>query len=92
MFEYKLEEVGMESLRLVQEIIQALCEDKITITFFEALQKVNTVHLKYNEGPTTSMIIDAARKRNIPVNTGPAGFTILGHGKIRKRSVQRFPN
>jgi cyanophycin synthetase len=83
--EYNIEESGMEALRLAQEVIQSLCDGKIPLTFSEIQQKVNAVHLEYSEGPTTSMIIDAARKRNIPVNTGPAGFTILGHGKKQKK-------
>ncbi len=83
--EYEVEEAGLESLKLASEIIKSLCGSEIPITFSEAQQKVKTVGLTYSEGPTTAMIIEAARNRNIPVNKGPAGFTVLGHGKNQKR-------
>jgi len=83
--EYEVEEAGLESLKLASEIIQSISKNEIPASFHEAQQQVMTVHCKYSEGPTTSIIIDAARKRNIPVHTGPAGFTILGYGKNQKR-------
>jgi len=83
--EYEVEEAGLESLKLASEIMQSISENEIPATFNEAQQQVMTVHCKYSDGPTTSMIIEAARKRNIPVNKGPAGFTILGCGKKQKR-------
>jgi cyanophycin synthetase len=83
--EYEIEEAGLESLKLASEIIKSLCDSEIPITFSAAQQQVKAVRLNYSEGPTTAMIIEAARKRNIPVSKGPAGFTILGHGKNQKR-------
>ena len=83
--EYEIEEAGLESLKLASEIIKSLCNSEIPITLSEAQQQVKSVHLNYCEGPTTAMIIEAAEKRNIPVSKGPAGFTILGHGKNQKR-------
>lgn len=83
--EYEIDKVGLESLKLASEIIQSLIDNKIPIPLNEAQQQVMTVKCKYSEGPTTAMIIEAARKRNIPVNAGPAGFTILGYGKNHKR-------
>jgi len=85
MFEYEIEEAGVESLRLVLKMIESLCDREIPITFGEAQQQVEHIYHKYGDGPTTAMITGAARKRNIPVSQGPAGFTILGYGKNQKR-------
>ncbi len=83
--EYEIEEAGLESLKLASDIVRSLCRNESPIAFPEARGQVQAVHRKYSEGPTTTMIIEAAKKRNIPVNTGPAGFTILGYGKNQKR-------
>ncbi|KAA0128401.1 cyanophycin synthetase [Chryseobacterium sp. SN22] len=83
--EYEIEEAGLESLKLASEMIRSLCGDEAPITFREARQQVQVAHRKYGEGPTSTMIIEAAKKRNIPVTKGPAGFTILGYGKNQKR-------
>jgi len=83
--EYEIEESGMESLRLAVGIIQSLCDDKTPISLMEAQHKAKAVHKKYCDGPTTSMIKDAARQRNIPISKGPGGFTILGYGNKQRR-------
>ena len=85
LLQYEIAEVGLESLNVASEIIKAVSNCEIPISFEEAQQKMIAIYHKYSEGPTTSMIIEAARKRNIPVNSGPAGFTILGYGKNQKR-------
>jgi cyanophycin synthetase len=85
LLEYKIEEAGMEALEMSAGIILSLCENKIPVTFAEAQSRISAVFTKYSEGPTTSMIIEAARKKNIPASKGPAGYTILGYGKNQRR-------
>lgn len=90
--EYEIEEAGLESLKLASEIIKSLCDSEIPITFSDAQQQVKAIRLNYSEGPTTAMIIEAARKRNIPVSKGPAGFTSWGTEKTKKGSALLFLN
>jgi len=85
LLEYETQEAGLAALQAASEIIRSVSEDQIPIMFDEAYQKVQQTQQQHREGPTTSMIIDAARKRNIPVSKGPAGYTILGYGKNQRR-------
>jgi cyanophycin synthetase len=85
LLEYKIEEAGLEALKLASDMIRAISLAENPISLGEAQQKVKAVHLRYSDGPTSSIIIEAAQKRNIPVNVGPAGYTILGYGKNQKR-------
>lgn len=83
--EYKIEEAGLKALKLASNIVESILKNVQPVDFKFAKEQVNTEQLKYSEGPSTSMIIEAAKTRNIPVNKGPAGYTILGQGKYQKR-------
>jgi len=85
LLEYKTEQAALKAIKLAFNMLQSLFSNEIPLSFEQAQQQVQAVSYQYSEGPTTSMIIEAARKRNIPVNTGPAGYTILGYGKKQKR-------
>lgn len=83
--EYNIEQAGKVALELASNIVISILQDVDTISFAEARKMVADVSRKFCEGPTTSLIIDAARKRNIPIMSGPGGYTLLGHGKKQKR-------
>ncbi|MBW7674174.1 cyanophycin synthetase [Chryseobacterium chendengshani] len=85
LLQYEIEEVGLEAFTLASEIMASSFLQDIPLKISQARLKVEAVSRKYREGPSTSMIIEAARRRNIPVNKGPAGYTILGYGKNQKR-------
>lgn len=78
--EYSNEEAGLEALNVAFQVVRKDPSD-----FAKAQKAVQDVIKKNNEGPTTAMIIEAAKKRNIPVNKGPAGYIVLGYGKRQKR-------
>ncbi len=82
---YETEEVASEAVKIATEIIQSLINNETPVNFSEAQQLVKIVSRKYSEGPTTAMIIQAARDRQIPISKGPAGFTVLGYGKKQKK-------
>lgn len=83
--EYKIEEAGKAAMELATEIVESIVADETPIQLTLAMEKVREVSREYSEGPTTSLIIDAALKRNIPVTAGPGGYTILGYGINQKR-------
>lgn len=84
-FEYEVEEAGLEALDLASDMIRSLFADELPTALNSAQKQVQDIVRKHREGPTTSIIINAAKKRNIPVSKGPAGYTILGYGKNQKR-------
>ncbi len=83
--EYKIEEAAVESVGISAQIVESLLAEEEPINFEIAIEQIREISRKYTKGPTTAMIIEAARKRNIPVSDGPAGYTILGYGKHQKR-------
>lgn len=83
--EYDIEEAGLEALNLASDMMRSLFADELPTSLSLAQKQVQDIARKYSEGPTTSIIINAARKRNIPVSVGPAGYTILGYGKNQKK-------
>lgn len=83
--EYKIEEAGRAAVELASSILKSVIVKEDPLPIESAIEKVQEVSLEYSQGPTTSLIIDAARKRNIPVTSGAAGYTILGYGKNQKR-------
>ncbi len=83
--EYDIEQAGLKSLNLAKEIIQSLIINRIPVAFDQARKQVQAIRLFHSEGPSSAMIIEAARKRNIPVCKGPAGYTVLGYGNKQKR-------
>ncbi len=82
---YNIEEAGKIAVQFASGIVESILADENPIPLSEAMENVRSIAREYSEGPTTSLIIDAARKRNIPVNPGPAGYTILGYGINQKR-------
>ncbi len=83
--QYKTEEVGIKALELASGIVESLLASEKPVNFDFALDEIRAVKSEYRKEATTSIIIEAAKKRNIPVSDGPAGFTILGYGKYQKR-------
>jgi len=82
---YKVEQAGVVAVELASEIIKSLLTGEHPIAAADAVAKIRSIALKYSEGPTTSLIIEAAKKRHIPVTAGPAGYTIFGYGKNQRR-------
>ncbi len=83
--EYKVEQAGVAALKAAATMVESLLADEDPIILEIAVEQIRETSRRYSEGPTTSMIIEAAQNRNIPVNEGPAGYTILGYGKNQKR-------
>ncbi len=83
--EYNIEEAGKAAVRLASSVIASVLAEEAPIHLDIILSEVADISREFSQGPTTSLIIDSARKRNIPVNAGPAGYTILGYGKNLRR-------
>jgi len=83
--EYKIEEAGKTAIDLASEIVHSILAFKIPLDWETALENVKIKTLKHSFGPTTSLIIEAAKRQNIPVNIGPAEYILLGYGKNQKR-------
>lgn len=83
--EYNVEEAGKVALQLTSDIIYSIIRGEEPLSKAEAIERVKAIAKRYAHGPSTSLIISAARKRNIPINVGPAGYIILGYGNKQKR-------
>lgn len=83
--EYKVEEAGLAAVDIALNISRSVLESTKIPDYKVALESIALLARKHGDGPSTSIISDAARKRNIPVNKGIAGYTILGYGKKQKR-------
>lgn len=83
--EYKIEESGLKALDISSKLVNTILANESPAAFSSLKEEVELVRRKNSEGPSTSMIIDAALDRNIPVTKGPAGYTILGQGRYQKR-------
>lgn len=83
--EYNVEEAGKEALQLASKIIHSIITGEEPLSKVDAVERVRAIAKRYAHGPSTSLIISAARKRNIPINVGPAGYIILGYGNKQKR-------
>lgn len=83
--EYQTEEGGLAALQTAGQIIHALLTGIEPVSFLNACDYIENLNRKFGDGPSTSIILEAARKRNIPISKGPAGYTILGQGKNQHR-------
>ncbi|MBW8362034.1 MAG: cyanophycin synthetase [Kaistella sp.] len=83
--EYQTEEGGLAALQTAGQIITALVTGVEPVSFLNASEYIASLNRKFGEGPSTAIITQAARKRNIPVSKGPAGYLILGQGKNQQR-------
>lgn len=83
--EYEVEQAGTVAVELASSILASLLEGGQPPTLAEAAALVLAARQRYGEGPSTTMIIDAARSKNIPVTPAPGGYTILGYGKHQKK-------
>ncbi|TXF79476.1 cyanophycin synthetase [Chryseobacterium sp.] len=83
--EYGTEEGGTAALQTAGQIISALITGVEPASFLNACAYIASLNRKFGEGPSTSIITQAARRRNIPVSKGPAGYLILGQGKHQQR-------
>lgn len=83
--EYKVEEAGLAAINIALNILESVLEDRDPPNFHEATESIALLSRRYGNGPSTKIIVDAALERNIPVNKGPAGYTLLGYGKKQQR-------
>lgn len=83
--EYKVEQAGLAAIKLANAAVGAIINGEDPISAEEAQSRIRALAMQHSPGPTTSLIIDAARQRNIPVTDGPAGYTYLGYGKNLKK-------
>jgi len=82
---YEEEEVGVEAVHKVCDIIDAVIRNKKPVSFKEAKKHLKYINNRLYPGPSTSEIIKAAEKRNIPVKKIAGGFISFGQGKYQKR-------
>ncbi|NHM26578.1 cyanophycin synthetase [Desulfofundulus sp. TPOSR] len=82
-FEYVSAPGGLAAARAAVELVQALLEKKTV----EVAELVERVRLAAEEeyGPSTRAILEAARKRGIPVLPLGGGFYQLGYGRHARR-------
>lgn len=83
--EYQTEEGGLAALQTAGQMITALITGVEPVSFLNASEYIASLNRKFGEGPSTGIILQAARKRDIPVSNGPAGYFILGQGKYQQR-------
>ena len=85
LFEYEIEEAGIEALNQIISLIQSVLNGEAALPLHEIRKRVNVKWLTHKDGPTSTMIIEAAKARGIPVSKGPAQYTILGQGIKQRR-------
>ena len=83
--EYKVEEAALAAIDIASNIVMLSLENKIVPNFEEAKKYISTLARQNGDGPSTTLVIQAALKRNIPVSKGPSGYTVLGYGKKQQR-------
>lgn len=83
--EYKIKEVAVAALATASQIVASLLNDLAPISIEEVLTKIKTVSVTYSNDISTTIIIDSAKKRKIPISIDAAGYTILGFGKNQKK-------
>lgn len=83
--EYKVEQAGQHAVELAFAEIKSVLENITVLSPQEMRSQVTATAFRYSDGPTTSLIVNAAKKKNIPVTDGPAGYKILGYGKNQKK-------
>lgn len=82
---YDNEIAGLESAKLAFEIIQCLLNNKC-INLMERIEKIKKSIVSHELGPSTSAIVDEARKRKIPVmRIGGDSLLQLGYGKYARK-------
>lgn len=82
---YKTEEGGLAAVQTASQIIKAILNGLEPVALANAKEYVQNTDRKFGNGPSTSIIIEAAKDRNIPVSQGPAGYLILGQGIHQQR-------
>ena len=82
---YKIEKAGVAAVERASAIVASLLNGEEPQLLEEAIEEIRLIAIKNGEGPSTTLIIEAAKKRNIPVTAEPAGYTIFGYGKYGKR-------
>lgn len=84
-FEYTYEPVGEEAIYIARDIVEVLLENKDPPLerWVDSLKKI---YFDYAYGPSTRAIVEAAKKRGIPVIRldQKANLVQLGYGKYRR--------
>ncbi|WP_195265851.1 MULTISPECIES: cyanophycin synthetase [unclassified Clostridium] len=79
--QYIYEEVGIESIKLAVDIINALI-NKIPINYDERIELLKCILRDESMGPSTKSICDYAQKIGLPViSLGSGNFHQIGYGK-----------
>lgn len=82
-FEYKSAPGALAAARAAVELVQALLEKK-AVEVAELVERVRQA-AEEEYGPSTRAILEAARKRKIPVLPLGGGFYQLGYGRYARR-------
>lgn len=82
---YEVEEAGVAAVKLAANMVQKILNNQKAINIEEAISEISAITNLYQNGISSSIIIDAAIMRNIPISKGPAGYTILGYGNKQKK-------
>ncbi|KTC66621.1 cyanophycin synthetase [Legionella adelaidensis] len=85
-FEYQSETAGVHTANIAVSLIDSLLQEKNLPNLKEEIKKIKDVHLQQKLGPSTQVIVEAARQRKIPVmRFKESSLITLGHGCYQKR-------
>jgi cyanophycin synthetase len=84
-FGYEDERAGVETAYLVCEAFEDLLQNKHSLEIDPIRKEIAALSGRSRLGPSTSSIVEAALKRNIPVKKLPGGLILFGQGKYQKR-------
>jgi cyanophycin synthetase len=82
---YENEDIAWEAADEILFRLESILKNKSPLPVTRLKKKFEYLHFKFKEGPSTSAIIEAARKRNIPVKKIAGGYVSFGQGKYQKR-------
>lgn len=82
---YQVEEAGKEAVETANAMIEKKLRKEEELIFKDEKERILHVARTKGDGPTTALIINEAKKRNIPILRGPAGYTLFGYGKNQKK-------
>jgi len=84
-FAYENEYAGLEAGKLAVDLVKSLCNQK-EFELKSAIDHIREKSAKWELGPSTKALVDAAYERGIPVTRIGRGSIIqLGYGKYQKR-------
>ncbi len=84
-YQYECKEAALEAFFLAGEVLNQLCKEQIP-DCFGMVDKLKTIRSYYLPGPSTRTILDACRRRGIPVQRlGSGSLYQLGYGRYLRR-------